>query len=82
MATQQAWMKRTLERQQRLYELYGKPLESENTGKFAAISEDGNVLLGNVEGDLFQCALHEFGRDRFVLVKIGHEVMDTWLHVS
>jgi len=75
-------MERALERQQHLYELYGKPLESEHTGKFAAISEDGKVLLGNVEGDLFQRALRKFGRDRFALVKVGHEVMDTWLHAS
>ena len=82
MTTSQTWMETTLERQQRLYTLYGKSLESEHTGKFAAISEDGDVLLGDVEGDLFQRALSEFGRDGFALVKVGHEVMDTWLHIS
>ena len=82
MTTRQTWMETTLERQQRLYKLHGKSLEFEHTGKFAAISENGDVLLGDVEGDLFQRSLSKFGRDRFALVKIGHEVMDAWLHIS
>jgi hypothetical protein len=37
---------RLLEESDRLYELYGKPLEAEHWGEFVAISPDGRTLLG------------------------------------
>lgn len=82
MDTSQAWIDRKIGQQVRLYGLYGKPLEAKHTGKWVAISEDGETLLGEREGEVFQRALDSFGRDNFALVMVGHEVRDLWLGVS
>ena len=63
----------------RLYEKYGRPLETEHTGEFVAISMEGEILLGEREGNLFFQALDAFGRDKFALAKVGCEAMDEWL---
>ena len=80
--SRQAWIDRKIGQQRRLYRLYGKPLEAKHTGRWVAISEDGETLLGEREGEVFHLAVDRFGRDNFALVMVGHEVMDLWLGVS
>ena len=71
-----AWMDWKIGQQRRLYKRYGKPLEAKHTGEWVAISEDGETLLGEREGEVLVLALDRFGRDDFALVMVGHEVID------
>ena len=73
------WMERKLDEQRRLYDLYGRSLEKEHTGEFVAISLDGEIILGRREGETLKCALDTFGRDNFVMARVGHKAMAEWL---
>ena len=77
----QEWIEKKLEQQTRLYNQYGKQLEAEHTGEFVAICEDGRVMLGDHEGNLFFAAVDEFGRDNFALRRVGTEKIYGWLGV-
>ena len=61
----------------RLYELYGKPLETEHRGEFVAISRDGRTLLGASASEVGREARAAFGSGNFVF-KIGPRVVGTW----
>ena len=66
------WMERRRIENNRLYERYGKPLESEHWGKFVAISPKGETLLGTDMDEVFLRALDETGRG-FFLFKVGEK---------
>ena len=74
--TELARMDWQIGQQRRLYKRYGKPLEAKHTGEWAAISEDGETLLGERGGEVLKSAVERFGRENFALVMVGHEVMD------
>ena len=76
------WIEKKEAERRRLYEKYGKQLEAEHAGKFVAISLDGEILLGEHEGNLFFEAVSVFGRNKFALSKVGYEAMDEWLHTT
>ncbi len=82
MTISREWIEKKAAERRRLYEKYGKQLEAEHAGKFVAISLDGEILLGEHEGNLFFEAVSVFGRNKFALTKVGEEVMDVWLHTS
>ena len=72
MIMSQAVIDMKVGQQLRLYGKYGIPLEKHHTGKWLAICEDGETLLGERELDVFRIALEKFGRDRFTLVRVGY----------
>ena len=78
MTISREWIEKKAAERRRLYEKYGKPLEADHAGKFVAISLDGEILLGEREAELFYQALDAFGRNKFALTRVGHEVMDEW----
>lgn len=53
-----------------LYDRFGKPLESEHWGKYAVISEAGEVLVGEDDYAILVEAKERFHGDTF-LFKIG-----------
>jgi hypothetical protein len=54
-----------------LYELYGKALESQHTGDFVAISEDGRLIVGPDELAVTSQAAEQFGSGKFAFRRIG-----------
>ena len=62
----------------RLYEKYGKPLEANHAGEFIAISADGEILLGERDGETLRRALDKFGRGNFAMARVGSETMHEW----
>lgn len=55
----------------RLYEQYGKPLESEHWGEYVAIRHDGRVIVEHYYDVLTQRARDEFGGEPTLFTKIG-----------
>ena len=82
MAISREWIEKKAAERRRLYEKYGKQLEAEHAGKFVAISLDGEILLGEREGELFYQALDAFGRNKFALTRVGEEIVEVWLHTT
>ena len=60
-----------------LYERYGRPLERDHLGEYAAISPDGDVVLGQTPHEAAQRAAEQFGPGSF-LFKIGDRVVGRW----
>jgi hypothetical protein len=66
-----------LERAQRLYEQFGKPLEAEHLGQFVAIAPDGRTLVGESAGKVGREAKDAFGAGNFVF-RLGSRVVGKW----
>ena len=78
---EQEWIDEQLAEERRLYDLYAKHLEPEHNGKFVAISFDGEVIVGTKDGEVLKRAVDMFGRGRFAMARVGHEVMHEWVTV-
>lgn len=63
--------KRFFEQTDRLYEQYGKPLEAEHWGKYAAIHQDGRVIVDNYLDVLTWRARAELGEGPTLITKVG-----------
>ena len=61
----------TVEEADKLYEGYGKPLEKEHQGEYAAISRDGRVVVGKNDIEVVGRAIRELGSGNFVLYRVG-----------
>jgi hypothetical protein len=66
-----------MQRGERLYDLYAKPLEAEHTGKFITISPDGHFIIGGTMRDVAMRAAKSFGRGNF-LFRIGPRSVGKW----
>ena len=53
-----------------IYERYGKPLERDHWGKYAAIFPDGRTIIGDTLHGVTEEAIATFGRGSFFF-KIG-----------
>lgn len=62
---------------ERLYEQFGKPLESTHAGMFVAITPDGRTLLDADLVETVKRASAAFGPDNFVY-RVGEGVVGTW----
>lgn len=74
----QAWVARRAREDERLYERYGRPLESDHRGEFVAISDDGRIIIGADELDLATRAIEQFGSGNFALRRIGFDANIRW----
>ena len=74
----EAWIAERARADDRLYERYGRPLESEHAGQFVAIGDDGDLLLGDDEFAVATEAAHRFGRGAFALRRIGADAEARW----
>ena len=70
--------KQLLEESERIYELYGKPLEKDHWGEYVAITRDGRTLLGTDREEVSRAAAEAFGPGNF-LFKVGPRVTGKWL---
>ena len=78
----QEWIKSVAERDERLYEKYGKPLEQERKGEYIAISTDGRTIISTNPNDVLTQAVNVFGGGNFALTRIGHEAFGEWLTIE
>jgi hypothetical protein len=60
-----------------LYERFGKPLEAEHWGQFAAIAPDGRVYLAPTMVEAAEQADSEFGPGVY-LFKVGERAVGKW----
>ena len=60
-----------------LYEQYGRPLEQDHRGEYAAISVHGDVTLGQTMFEAAQRAAERFGPGSY-LFKIGERTVGHW----
>lgn len=73
------WMEERSRKDDLLYDTYGKPLEAEHTGEFAAIGDDGGVILGKDDAELLEKAIARFGSGNFALRRVGFDTEGRWL---
>ena len=78
-AAMQAWMENRRREDDRLYKLYGEPLEEEHWGSLVAIGSGGDVLLGEDPDRLFIDAIARFGSGNFAFTRVGERVLGEWL---
>ena len=78
----QEWIKSVAERDERLYEKHGKPLERERKGEYIAISTDGKTIISTNPNDVLTRAVKVFGGGNFALTRIGHEAFGEWLTIA
>jgi hypothetical protein len=60
-----------------LYERYARPLEAEHWGKYIAISESGETVLGDSLTETMERATAVLGRGAYIF-KVGEQVVGRW----
>ena len=73
------WLAERTKEDNRLYELYGKPLEKDHKGEFVAIGPDGQIILGDDGNEVIKQAIDRFGSGTFAVTKVGEGAYDKWL---
>jgi hypothetical protein len=76
------WDAQRIREDVRLYELYGRPLEQEHAGEFIAIGPDGQIILGDDDGEVLQKAIETFGSGNFAFTRVGDRTLGQWLVLS
>ncbi len=79
MTKKDEWALARIKEDDRLYELYGKALEQEHSGKFVAIGPDGQTILGDNDAEILQQAIETFGSGNFAFTRVGDRTLGTWL---
>ncbi len=79
MAKNDEWASARIKEDDRLYELYGKALEEEYSGKFVAIGPDGQTILGDDDAEILQQAIEKFGSGNFAFTRVGDRTLGRWL---
>ena len=73
------WIEERSRKDDILYDTYGKPLEAEYTGKFVAISDGGEIILGKDTVEVLDKAIARFGSGNFALRRVGFDTLGRWL---
>lgn len=71
-------LEKQAERNRRLYDRYGRPLEVSHTGQFVAIGVSGEVILGDDDVQVLDQALAKFGRGNFAFRRVGPDGERRW----
>ncbi len=71
-------LEQQLDRDDRLYEQFGKPLETTHQGEFVAISTDGRVIVGRDDIEVLKQAITLFGSGNFAFRRIGSQTLGKW----
>ncbi len=79
MTKRDEWASARIKEDERLYELYGVPLEEEYAGKFVAIGPDGQTILGDEDEEVLQEAIQKFGSGTFAFTRVGDRTLGRWL---
>lgn len=77
-ARKQGKQQKTLEA---LYNRYGRPLESMQSGKYVAISPEGKVLVGDTLHETLKKAILTAGPGSFIF-KLGEMVVGRWTKIT
>jgi hypothetical protein len=67
-----------MEEGSRLYESFGRPLESSHRGQYVAVSRDGKTIIASSLEEAIRQAKTTFGPGHFVF-KIGDRAIGSWL---
>ena len=73
------WLAKRTKEDNRLYELYGKPLEKDHKGEFVAIGPEGQIILGDDGDEVIRQAIDRFGSGTFAVTKVGEGAYGKWL---
>ncbi len=76
------WLEQRSKEKERLYEQYGKGLEKEHTGEYAAITPKGETIIGKRAGEVMQKAVDKFGERNFGIFRVGHLTFARWLKIN
>jgi len=76
------WVRRRGEKDDALYERYGKPLEKDHTGEWIAIGDSGEWFLGTDGSDISFEAADRFGAGNFAVRRIGYRFDIQMLRLS
>ena len=82
MTELEKWMAWRRVEDERLYQKYGKSLETEHTGEFAAIGPGGESIVGTDDTEVFRKGIDAFGSGNFGIFRIGHSTLETWLSIE
>ncbi len=63
----------TVKEADEVYERHGKSLEKDHHGEYAAISLDGQVIVGKNDIEVVDQAIQDFGSGNFVLYRVGYK---------
>ena len=69
------WLAWRTREDERLYTLYGKPLEEKHTGELVAIGPGGDILLGGDEVELMKRASERFGPGNYAFRGVGFDLV-------
>ncbi len=72
------WIVNRAQKDDFLYERYGKGLEPEHAGEFVAISDDGHLIRDSDELIVARQARDRFGPGKFTIRRIGHDAEIRW----
>lgn len=65
------WLAHQQERNDALYEQYGRPLEVAHHGKYVAINVTGETIVGEDDVAVAQDAVRRFGAGNFAYRRVG-----------
>lgn len=63
----------------KLYEVYGKPLENTHQGEYLAVSFKGKTILSNNLYEIVKKAADAFGPANSIVFKVGQKFVGKWL---
>ena len=73
------WLAHQRERDDALYEQYGRPLEAQHYGEYVAISLSGETVVGEDDVAVAQDAIRRFGAGNFAYRRVGYPFVTRWL---
>jgi len=76
------WLAWRTKEDDRLYELYGKPLEKDHKGEYFAIGPEGQIILGDDGNAVIKQAIDRFGSGNFAVTKVGEGAYGKWLSLK
>ena len=76
--TSHADLEELAQEDEKLYDRFGKLLETEHTGEFVAIARDGRLILDSDQVLALEKAITEFGSGKFALRKVGYRALGRW----
>jgi hypothetical protein len=76
------WLAWRTKEDDRLYELYGKPLEKDHKGEYVAIGPEGQIILGDDGNAVIKQAIDRFGSGNFAITKVGEGAYGKWLSLK
>lgn len=82
MGDLKVWLAKRAQKDKKIYEQYGKPLENSHVGEYVAISSQGQTILGKTDVEVLQKAINTFGKSNFTLKRVGQRAFGRWLEIK